>query len=82
VTLLVKKTGEKGNLLTKTFFENISLRRGDRESLLLAFNEAIKAMRMHRRLLVVWMSSNICVDDCDILHVLPIDLCRSVSKFV
>ncbi len=70
-------------VLAANFFDNILLERGvDRESLLLVFDEAMKAMRRYRKLQVLWMSSNICMDNSSILNLLPIDLCRSVAMFI
>ncbi len=83
VRLLTEKSYEQGKLVPKAFFDNILLERGvDRESLLLVFDETMKAMRRYRRLQVLWMSSNICMDDSSILNLLPIDFCRSVAMFV
>jgi hypothetical protein len=81
--LMIQKSYEQGKRLPKAFFDNIELQRGvDRESLLLVFDEAMKAMRRYRRLQVLWMSSNICMDDGNILNLLPIDLCSSVAMFI
>ncbi len=44
--------------------------------------EIDKGLRRYRRLQVLWMSSNLCIDDSNILNLLPVDLCRSVSNFI
>ncbi len=80
--LLIEKMCERGELLTIDFLENVSLQRGVRESLLLIIDKAMRRFRTYRRLQVVWMSSDIDLDESNILNILPMDLCRSVSKFI
>ena len=44
--------------------------------------EIDKGLRRYRRLQVLWMSSNLCMDEGNILNLLTVDLCRSVSNFI
>jgi hypothetical protein len=64
--------------LNRDFMEQITLKSPVRDRLLLMFD---KAKRRRHRLQILWMSSNVYIDDSNILKVLPSDLSRYVSNF-
>ena len=76
--MLIDKYCEQGRVSTD-FIESMSLEPSVRERLLCIFN---KAMRRRLKYYLLWMSSGVCMDDTNILNLLPIDLSRSVVNFV
>ncbi len=61
------------------YFEKISIVPAIRESLMLAWNKAVRQRDVFQ---ILWMSNYLCIDKGNIINTLPTDLARLVCNFV
>jgi hypothetical protein len=76
--LLLNKAIERGDR-SGDLFEDILLEPAISKSLMLTYS---KAVRRQGRYLALWMSSNLCDEGSNIMHMLPIDLLSFVCKYM